>query len=93
MIPEFRSRYNEAFSPARYQQLLAAIERELPGQLEFRVAETPIFVPAGLRDKLLEAGESIIDVLTAPDFKARTEQAVPPGLRVPHENADRKSVV
>ncbi|MBC8083170.1 MAG: hypothetical protein H7Z21_08165 [Hymenobacter sp.] len=87
MIPEFRARYNEAFSPARYQQMLRAIDQELPGQLEFRLAETPIFVPALLRDKLVQAGESIIDVLTAPDFKARTERAVPPALRVPHENA------
>ena len=87
MIPEFRSRYNQAFSPERYQEMLRAIDQDLPGQLEFRLAETPIFVPAALRDKLVQAGESIIDVLTAPDFKARTEQAVPPALRVPNENA------
>lgn len=87
MIPEFRSRYNQAFSPERYQEMLRTIDQELPGQLEFRLAETPIFVPAALRDKLVQAGESIIDVLTAPDFKARTEQAVPPALRVPNENA------
>ncbi|WP_375438104.1 hypothetical protein [uncultured Hymenobacter sp.] len=87
MIPEFRSRYNQAFSPERYQEMLRTIEQELPGQLEFRLAETPIFVPAALREKLVQAGESIIDVLTAPDFKARTELAVPPALRVPNENA------
>ncbi|UOQ64507.1 hypothetical protein [Hymenobacter volaticus] len=87
MIPEFRSRYNQAFSPERYQEMLRTIDQELPGQLEFRLAETPIFVPAPLRDKLVQAGESIIDVLTAPDFKERTEQAVPPALRVPNENA------
>lgn len=87
MIPELRAQYNQVFSPARYQALLATVEQQLPGQLEFRLAETPIFVPAALREKLVQAGESIIDVLTAPDFKARTEQAVPPPLRVPHENA------
>lgn len=87
MIPELRARYNQAFSPERYQEMLYTIDQELPGQLEFRLAETPIFVPAALREKLVEAGESIIDVLTAPDFKSRTEQAVPPALRVPNENA------
>ncbi|UOG72991.1 hypothetical protein MTX78_12730 [Hymenobacter tibetensis] len=87
MIPEFRARYNQAFSPERYQEMLHTIDQELPGQLEFRLAETPIFVPAALREKLVQAGESIIDVLTAPDFKSRTEQAVPPALRVPNENA------
>ncbi|SNR57618.1 MULTISPECIES: hypothetical protein [Hymenobacter] len=87
MIPEIRSRYNDAFTPERYQELLGTIEQQLPNQLEFRLAETPIFVPAALREKLVQAGESIIDVLTAPDFKDRTEHAVPPALRVPNENA------
>lgn len=87
MIPALRQQFNAAFSPARYQQMLAAIEQDLPGQLDFRVAETPIFVPAALRDKLLAAGEDIIDVITAPDFKERTAAAIPPAQRVPHENA------
>lgn len=87
MILEFRARYNQAFTPERYQHLLADIEREVPGQLGFRLAETPIFVAAALRDKLKQAGEDIIDVLTAPDFKGRTAAAVPPHLQVPHENA------
>ncbi|QDA61777.1 hypothetical protein [Hymenobacter jejuensis] len=87
MIPEIRRAYNAGFSPQRYQEMLAAIAQDLPGQLDFRVAETPIFVPAALRDKLISAGESIIDVLTADNFKALTDKAVPPHQRVPNENA------
>ncbi|MDQ2771268.1 MAG: hypothetical protein M3Y54_12295 [Bacteroidota bacterium] len=82
MIPELRRRYNAAFSPARYQEMLADIDRQLPGQLDFRVAESPVFVPAGLRDKLRAAGESIVDVIARPDFPARTEAAIPPQQRV-----------
>ena len=48
MVPEFRRAYNEAFMPEHYQQLLRTFEREYPGQLDFRVAETPVFLPAGL---------------------------------------------
>ena len=73
MIPSLRQQFNAAFSPASYQRMLAAIEQDVPGQLDFRVAETPIFVPAALRDKLIAAGDDIIDVLLAPDFKERTE--------------------
>ena len=83
MIPEPRRRYNTAFSPARYQKMLADIDRQLPGQLDFRVAESPVFVPAGLRDKLRAAGNSIIDVIARPDFLDRTEAAIPPPQRVP----------
>lgn len=87
MIPEYRRVYNQAFTPEHYQAMLRTFERELPGQLDFRIAETPVFVPAALRDKLMQAGEDIIDVLTAPDFKERTENAVPAHLRVPNEDA------
>ncbi len=83
MIPEPRRRYNAAFSPARYQEMLADIDRQLPGQLDFRVAESPVFVPAGLRDKLRAAGDSIIDVIAQSDFRARTEAAIPAHQRVP----------
>lgn len=87
MIPEFRTTYNEAFTPQRFQELIDSVDQELPGQLDFRVAETPVFLPSALRDKLVQAGEDIIDVLAAPDFKARTEAAVPSAQRVPHEDA------
>ena len=85
MIPEYRQTYNAAFSPARYQEMLADIERQLPGQLDFRVAETPLFVPALLRDKLIAAGESIIEVIAQADFKGLTEAAIPAHQRVPGE--------
>ncbi|GAB3309936.1 hypothetical protein ACFQT0_18415 [Hymenobacter humi] len=87
MIPEHRQTFNAAFSPARYQEMLADIDHQLPGQLDFRVAETPVFVPAGLRDKLIAAGESIIQVIEQPNFKELTEGAIPAHQRVPNEDA------
>lgn len=86
MIPEHRLTFNAAFSPATYQEMLADIERQLPGQLDFRVAETPVFVPAELRDKLIAAGESIIQAIEQPNFKELTEAAIPPHQRVPNED-------
>ncbi len=87
MISAPRQLFNSAFTPARYQEMLADISRQLPNQLDFRVAETPVFVPAGLRDKLIEAGQDIIDVLRNPDFKTLTDGAIPDGQRVPNEDA------
>ncbi len=86
MIPEHRQSFNAAFSPARYQEMLADIEQQQPGQLDFRVAETPLFVPAILRDKLIAAGNSIIAVIQQPDFKELTEGAIPAHQRVPNED-------
>jgi hypothetical protein len=87
MIPEIRATYNAQFTPEKYQEMLADVERQLPGQLEFRLAETPIFVPRALRDKLVQAGQAIIDVIQRPDFKQLTDAAIPPGHYVPNEDA------
>ena len=86
MIPEHRHSFNAAFSPARYPEMMADVERQFPGQLDFRVAESPVFVPAALRDKLVAAGESIIREIEKPTFKQLTEAAIPGHQRVPNED-------
>ena len=82
-----REAYNQGFSDEQYKNLQASIERDFPGELDFRVAESPVFVPVALKEKLLEACESFIDVIVADDFRAKTERAIPVGQRVPNENA------
>lgn len=86
MIPAVRAEYNRQFSQAAFEELLSDIRRQYPGQLDFPVAETPVFVPETLKNKLITACESIIDDLTAPDFRQKTEAAIPAHQRVPNEN-------
>ena len=52
------------------------------------MAETPIFVPKQLTDKVLQACNDIVDVITRDDFRARSEKAIPAGQRVPNEPYD-----
>ncbi|GAA4355690.1 hypothetical protein GCM10023185_18770 [Hymenobacter saemangeumensis] len=85
MIPSHRQTYNAGFSTERYQEMLADIARQLPGQLDFRIAETPVFIPAVLRDKLIAAGESIISVIQQDNFKELTQNAIPAHQHVPGE--------
>ena len=85
MLPEIRQRYNASFTEATYQAFVAQINEDFPNTLEFRVAETPAFIPKALTQKLIQAGEDIIDVMTQPDFKAKTERAIPADQRVPNE--------
>jgi hypothetical protein len=87
MIPAPRQLFNAAFTPESYKVMLADIDQQLPNQLDFRVAETPVFVPAALRDKLIEAGQDIIRVIQQADFKQRTDAAIPASQRVPREDA------
>jgi hypothetical protein len=87
VIKEIRERYNAGFTKEKYQQFLKGIEDEVNKEILFRVAETPVFVPAVLKQRLIEAGKSIIDVVKRPDIKAITEGAIPDHLRVPNEDA------
>jgi hypothetical protein len=79
MIPEIRKQFNDKFSDAAYRQYLEDLEAPYPGALDFRVAETPLFIPAVFRDQMLEACEHIIDVITAPELK----QPYPPTILFP----------
>jgi hypothetical protein len=88
MIKPVRQRYNEIFSPELYRAFLDRIEADLPGQLDFRVAESPVFIPKVLTDKILQACDDIVDVITRDDFKALTEKSIPASQRVPHEGGN-----
>ncbi|AKD56277.1 hypothetical protein [Spirosoma radiotolerans] len=87
MIKDVRQAYNQAFSPESYRAFLDKIDADFPGQLDFRVAETPVFVPKVLTDKLVTACNDIVAVITRQDFKALTDKAIPAEQRVPNEDA------
>ena len=86
MIPQYRKKYNEEFSEEKYHAFLAEMDQHFPGQIEFRIAETPIFVPKDFIDKALSACESIIDAITQPDYKEKSKHAIPQELSVPNED-------
>jgi hypothetical protein len=83
MIDNIRAAYNEAFTPDGYEAFLAELHAVYPGAIEFRVAETPVFIPKSMGDQMKETCSYIIDQITAPDFINKTEGAVPAGERVP----------
>lgn len=85
MQPALRDAFNRNFSEEKYQQYLNAIDAIHPGALDFRVAETPIFIPKSFTKKMLQACEEIIDVLARKDFKQLTERAIPKEVFVPNE--------
>ncbi len=93
MIPELRKQFIEKFSEAAYRQYLEDLEAPYPGALDFRVAETPLFIPAVFRDQMLEACEHIIDVITAPEFKQQSEAAIPTNYSVPNEDVHPQCLV
>ncbi len=87
MIPAIRKAFNAAFTQETYQAFLKDLESAFPGQIEFRVAETPVFVPKDFTQKMIAACEHIVDVITDPKFKEQTDRAIPQQWQVPGENA------
>jgi hypothetical protein len=83
MIPQIRKAYNENFTEAKYDSLIRELSSTYPGQLDFRVAETPLFIPADFRKKMISACESIVDFIVDEKFDKFTRNAIPPGLEVP----------
>jgi hypothetical protein len=85
MISAIRDHYNKRFSEEKYQRFLADLDKSYNFKIKFRVAETPIFIPKGFKEKLVKASDDIIDFLVRPDFKKLTEKAIPKNLFVPNE--------
>ena len=85
MVKELREKFNAAFSKEKYDAYVAELEDLHPGSLDFRNAETPVFVPAVFKNKMLDACEDIIDVIVDPKFKQLTERGIPADVKVPNE--------
>ena len=86
MIPSLRTYYNEHFTTGKYQAFLDSLAAEAGEAPAFRVAETPVFIPAALTSKLVQACEEVVEVILRPDFKDITRDAIPNALKVPAEN-------
>jgi len=88
MIPALRARLNGSFTPEKYQSLLNLLERGSGVRTEFRVAETPVFVPLTLLDRMADAGAELTRrLLGDPDCLESARRAIPAGYQVTGETA------
>ena len=70
MIPALRKEFNKNVSAEKYEAFLKDLDNAHPGAIEFRVAETPVFVPKDFTAKMLDACENIVDVIADDNFKS-----------------------
>jgi hypothetical protein len=84
MLPEFRHRFNSDFTPQKYQDFLAGLERVCGTHISFRNCETPCFLPRSLVEQMVSAGRALIlQLLRDPEYRRASEKAVPPAFRMP----------
>ncbi len=86
MIPELREQFNKNFTQEKYTDFLKDLDSKHPGDIVFRIAETPLFIPKDFTKKMLDACETIVDFIKDPGFKKLTDRAIPLGENVPNEN-------
>src|SRR5437763_716651 len=86
MIPLLRQQFNANFTPAKYQAFLRRIEDACGTHVQFRLSETPCFFPKDLIDHLADDGNELIrQLVNNPEYRAKSEEAVPAQFKVPNE--------
>ena len=93
MIKELRQQFNTNFTKEKYDAYMAKLENLHPGSLDFRNAETPVFIPKDFTKKMLDACEDIIDVIIHPKFIELTGRGIPANVKVPNEDAHSQFIV
>ncbi len=91
MIPALRQAFNAGFTQEKYLVLLHDMATQLGEPIDFRVGESPFFVPDILRDRLLAACAEINQTITSDAYYKLSEAAIPPHQRVPGD--DRKPTI
>ncbi|MEO8582819.1 MAG: hypothetical protein ABI415_03420 [Flavitalea sp.] len=83
MVPELRKAFNQHFNEADYKAMMEEMNKKYPGAIEFKVAETPIFIDKKFKDQMINACESIIDLIIDPAFIPLTDNSIPTADKVP----------
>jgi hypothetical protein len=86
MNPSIRTPFNQNFTEEKYADFLVDLNAGLKNPIEFRIAETPVFLTDDFRDKLIQAGDEIIATILKPGFKEQSERAIPEKWRVANDN-------
>ncbi|MDI9337903.1 MAG: hypothetical protein QM539_05710 [Alphaproteobacteria bacterium] len=85
MIKSIRDSYNRNFSLEAYQAYNQKINSLFPGSLEFKICETPLFMPKEFWQKIEQGSSEIIDFILDPNFKKCTAGALPKNLNIDQE--------
>ena len=85
MITAVRQRYNAAFTEQRYAAFTAELNQAVYWPVDFRVAESPLFLDEATTRTLIRAADDIVGQLAQPAFRQHAKTAIPRGLEVPRE--------
>jgi len=81
-----REKYNSQFTEEKYNSLVKDLHSEFNQKIDFRIAETPIFLTKDLLTEIQNAAEDIVSQLQSKEFKEYSKGALPKQLEVPNED-------
>jgi hypothetical protein len=88
LIEELRLTFNDSYRPSSYQDLVTGIDRRSGTHVEFRVAETPIFLPQAILENMAASGAALARRLLAwPEYLAAARRSIPGNFVVAGETA------
>jgi hypothetical protein len=87
VIPEVRQAFNREFTVERYAALQRWLDAETGFHIDFRICETPVFLPAALTAELAGAARELLAAVADPGYLRAAARAVPAEYDVPGEDA------
>ena len=87
MDKQFRSIFNEHFSDALYESYKRDLSQRCGCTFEFRLAESPVFLPDDFKARLTESAQAIVDQLSDPSNIKRMKRAIPERWNTPGMDA------
>jgi hypothetical protein len=86
LIVDLRRDFNRAYRPEQYLELLTRLNECAGTEIEFRVAETPVFLPKAMLEEMAEAGMELSRRLIEwPEYLAAARESIPKEFRVAGE--------
>ncbi len=87
MDERFRQLFNSQFTPATYERYVSELSRRLDTSFEFRLAETPLFLPDDFKQKATDSARAIVEQLSDPALIERMKAAIPERWNTPGMDA------
>ena len=77
MDPRFRSLFNAQITPERYEWYVRELSSRLDCTFEFRLAESPVFLPDDFKARIVDAAQAIVTQLSDPSKVELMKRAIP----------------
>ncbi|MFI5263355.1 MAG: hypothetical protein ACHQM6_02440 [Candidatus Kapaibacterium sp.] len=85
MVPGLRKEFNSKFSQEKYRRQISDLEHRCGCNIEFRIAETPLFLTRGMASKAGKLAEEILIRAASPELQEIGKKAIPDNYNVADE--------